>query len=270
MSGKEKFHALLFDAAARISGGRKPLPKRVEKSQPPITRSLLYNDSFYFNFFDVETDIGGFTWIGKLPNMELITSVQVVYGLGDDVLVKFGAEPYPAHNNNLDCGGVRYERIEPLKKWRITTSGAMMPVNDPGADCEPEGFFAAEGNGAFVDVSLDLEFNAIGPANNSKDYCSVFLARQMKEKNFGLKDFSGIRKIAANHYEQSGLCKGLLTIGGKEIKINATGHRDHSWGIRDWHRPKGWTWLSVQFGTDVALNLCRIMVDNIDLFMGPV
>lgn len=267
---REKTYAMFLDAAARFSGGRRPMPKSVERSQPPLTRSILYNDSFYFNFFDIEKDIGGFTWIGKLHNLKMVTSVQVVFGPEKDALVMFGVDPYPEHTNAQECGGIRYEVIEPLKKWRIITSGKMMRVTGLDQTCDPEGFFAVDAKGDFVETSLELEFDALGPVNNSKDYCSDFLARQMIEKGFGLRDFAGVRKVAANHYEQSGICKGEIIIGGEKISIDATGHRDHSWGIRDWHAPKSWIWLSVQFGTEVALNLCRIVIGNIDLYMGHI
>ena len=64
--------------------------------------------------------------------------------------------------------------------------------------------------------------------------------------------------------------QGTLKIGSRKIEIDAIGHRDHSWGVRDWHAPKNWTWLSVQFGDGIGLNLCRIVIDRVDLFIGYI
>ena len=264
----EKADTLVLDAASRLSGGRRPMGPDVERAHPPRTRSPLYNESFYFNFFDQNLKSAGFIWIGKLPNQKTINSVLVIFAPGKDVLALFATEPYPRHTDVLRCGPMAYEPLEPLWKWRILSSGDMVKVKERGEGFGAEDFFAPPQGTQFVPVSLDFTFTGVAPVHNSKDYCAAALARQMREKNFGLKDFAGVRKIAANHYEQVGTCEGTLRIKDKEYTLHAMGHRDHSWGIRDWYAPKAWTWLTVQFGADAALNLCRMVVGDIDLFMG--
>jgi hypothetical protein len=37
--------------------------------------------------------------------------------------------------------------------------------------------------------------------------------------------------------------------------VNGVGHRDKSWGPRNWSGIRGWEWLSAQFGTDLAFNV---------------
>ncbi|MHA1264569.1 MAG: DUF7065 domain-containing protein [Candidatus Helarchaeota archaeon] len=58
------------------------------------------------------------------------------------------------------------------------------------------------------------------------------------------------------HYEQSGIVEGVFTFkDGKTRKISGYGHRDHSWGVRDWVQIDAWYWTSVQFQNgEIALN----------------
>jgi len=113
-------------------------------------------------------------------------------------------------------------------------------------------------------------YTAVSEAHNAKSLYARGVARQMVRKGFGLADLNGIRKIAAEHYEQAGTYTGTFRIGDRVIPIDAIGHRDHSWGVRDWFAPEKWTWLSVEFGEDLGLNLCRIVIGKVDLLLGYI
>jgi hypothetical protein len=69
-------------------------------------------------------------------------------------------------------------------------------------------------------------------------------------------------KVAQEHYEQSGAVKGVLRARGNEIKIDGTGQRDHSWGIRDWGGVEGWKWITAQFGKRFSFNVFSINDGN--------
>lgn len=64
--------------------------------------------------------------------------------------------------------------------------------------------------------------------------------------------------IATNRFEQSLRVRGTLRVAGREIAIDGTAHRDHSWGERDWDSIQDWKWLSAQAGEDVLLNAMQI------------
>ncbi|NHI92225.1 MAG: hypothetical protein EAX96_06945 [Candidatus Lokiarchaeota archaeon] len=54
--------------------------------------------------------------------------------------------------------------------------------------------------------------------------------------------------LVQEHYEQSGTVKGTIKMkDGSLREINGFGHRDHSWGVRDWIYIDNWYWTSVQF-----------------------
>lgn len=49
--------------------------------------------------------------------------------------------------------------------------------------------------------------------------------------------------MATNRYEQCGQVKGFVEVAGRRIEFDRIGHRDHSWGVRDWAFPHHWKWF---------------------------
>lgn len=49
--------------------------------------------------------------------------------------------------------------------------------------------------------------------------------------------------FAINRFEQTGWVTGFLEIGGRRIEFDRVGHRDHSWGVRNWGYPHHWKWF---------------------------
>ena len=69
------------------------------------------------------------------------------------------------------------------------------------------------------------------------------------------RDARGCMRYAADdRIEQSGRARGSLKLGARTIGFDTTGHRDHSWGTRDWHAAQHWKWVQAQAGPDVAVH----------------
>jgi hypothetical protein len=64
--------------------------------------------------------------------------------------------------------------------------------------------------------------------------------------------------LADDRFEQSCLVRGTLKLKGRTITIDTTGHRDHSWGTRDWDTLQDWKWISAQAGAGVGVNLLMV------------
>lgn len=87
------------------------------------------------------------------------------------------------------------------------------------------------------DVRLEMEFAASHPpyayGSNPKG-CPPFMAD--------------------NRIEQGGRMWGLLHIHGRDIPFDTTGHRDHSWGVRDWNSVLHYNWFQGQAGPDTCVH----------------
>lgn len=59
---------------------------------------------------------------------------------------------------------------------------------------------------------------------------------------------------ANDRIEQSGRARGTLRLGDRVIEFDATGHRDHSWGTRDWVPFQQYEWFVGQVGSDIAVH----------------
>lgn len=51
---------------------------------------------------------------------------------------------------------------------------------------------------------------------------------------------------ADDRIEQSGRVRGTLQLGNRTIPLDTFGHRDHSWGTRDWHAFLNYRWFQGQ------------------------
>lgn len=60
--------------------------------------------------------------------------------------------------------------------------------------------------------------------------------------------------FAENRMEQTGLVRGYVRVGDRRIELNCPGHRDHSWGVRDWGAPQHWKWFVAYTANGVAVN----------------
>lgn len=58
--------------------------------------------------------------------------------------------------------------------------------------------------------------------------------------------------VADDRFEQGCRVEGTLVLDGETIAIDGTGHRDHSWGTRDWTAIQDWKWCSGQTDNGAA------------------
>jgi hypothetical protein len=66
--------------------------------------------------------------------------------------------------------------------------------------------------------------------------------------------------FADNRYEQSGHIAGTLRLGDREIPFDTTGHRDQSWGIRDWDMCQHYKWLEANAGPKASVHFTQDFV----------
>lgn len=60
--------------------------------------------------------------------------------------------------------------------------------------------------------------------------------------------------FAVNRIEQTGRVRGGIEVDGRRIEWDRMGHRDHSWGVRDWGVPQHWKWFVAYTESGRAIN----------------
>jgi hypothetical protein len=60
--------------------------------------------------------------------------------------------------------------------------------------------------------------------------------------------------FAENRMEQTGRVRGHLRVGARHVQLDGIGHRDHSWGLRDWGTPQHWKWFVAYTPNGTAVN----------------
>jgi hypothetical protein len=79
------------------------------------------------------------------------------------------------------------------------------------------------------------------------------------------------KSIGTQHYEQFGVFNGELDINNTKTIIGpAFGHRDHSWGIRDWSSVDFYKLFCCVFKKDLAFNLWQGNISNRPFIKGYV
>jgi hypothetical protein len=181
-----------------------------DEERHPVGPGELWNESYYFNFYDGQTRTGGFTRIGLEDNRKRSN----IWCL----LIKDGRPSYQRFLLNLphtEAGfkkgitveGLTLRMLEPLKKFKVEFK-----------------------DGA---TEIDLLWQGFHPI-----------------KHFGESGEGLPENMATGHYEQSGLVTGTFALKGETFDFHGTGARDHSWGIRDWGALKGWMGSWPVFGKE--------------------
>lgn len=197
-----------------------------------------WSESYYFNGYDPSVDAGLFTRIGVRPNEGTMDVGLSVWLPGNRIAnVRAVREQTEMTDSDLAVGGVRYERIEPMRRWRLTAD-ADAEVHDLDGDVTP-------GSGRSGRVALDLTFAALIPAVGTDG-----LGRERRSDDTAASTATTVGK---GHLEQSGTWSGSIALGDERWTIDPTtarGNRDKSWGPRRWGGPQMWRWFSINIPGD--------------------
>ncbi|MBI0584340.1 MAG: hypothetical protein ISF22_08965 [Methanomassiliicoccus sp.] len=201
--------------------------------------SREWNESFYFNFYDRGNDVCMFMRVGLKPNADERSAFCFIM-MPDGSVV--GLKDHEAlGEGTLEAKGLKFEKVEAEKRWRMTFHGHMARMTERGPVPVP--------------ATFALEFEAL---NKVFDYRECVDGEGEKIS----------RQVASEHLEQFGKVTGTLEVGGERFDITGLGERDHSWGVRDWNAPKMWIWLTAQFSKDLALNVTKLFVEEGEVSAG--
>jgi len=204
----------------------------VEQLRHKAKNMKEWNESYYFNFYDPDKDIGGFTRIGFKPNIK--------EGVG--YLFLFYKKEILAFNKKIEVSEVP-EKIKtgPLEffpGWKIVFSGKMT-------------------DGKIRDIDLNLTYSEI-----NREFSYIECVDREK--------FEMAKVVCEDHYEQIGFMKGEIRIDSEKYNISGFSERDHSWGERDWNAPKLWIYVTAHFDKDLGINFAKMRIKEREIDVGFV
>jgi hypothetical protein len=179
----------------------------------------LWNESWWFPFYDPATDVGVVTRIGLLP-LQGTANVWFFVTRGGRVVHDATNLALPVPPGDIDggisVGGVTYQCLAPLERWRLRYAGG--------------------------DVAMDVEWRAFSPAHPwpvPPGTAVDDVQRHLEQSGW----VSGTLRLGSER----------VTID------RAFGHRDHSWGgERDWAKLQRWFYTSGEMGADLSFNAVKV------------
>ena len=219
--------------------------------QHPVEGDAAWSESYYFNAYDPDADVGFYSRIGIRPNEGHIDAGLSVWLPGVEIGHMGGRrEQSQMVERVLDVAGIRFEMIEPLSRWHLTGRGDAY-VRDLRTG-------ARRTAAVDVDVWFDALMPAIGSDGQGKDGAGASAETR--------------KSVGKGHLEQAGKWRGTIRCDGRTLSFgaNARGNRDKSWGPRRWGGPKMWRWWSINIDDDTHFGGIRIGTEAGDLHRGWV
>lgn len=220
----------------------------------PVGDHPSWSESYYFNFVDHRSGVGGFTRMGFRPNDGWADALHAVYLPEGRVAFTYGRRTDLSADmvsglGSADpaVGNLTLRRGNPFERWDIVYSGPAQDLVDPDvllapSKERPEGWF----------TSAHLEMDVAFEARSKPHYAS------------GTEPGG-----PTGHFEQTGRVTGTIALGDERWEVDGWGVRDKSWGPRTWQAPSGsaakaagpaavergcfLNWFSMNFGPDLAL-----------------
>jgi hypothetical protein len=215
----------------------------------PVEGDSAWSESYYFNAYDPVTDTGFFTRIGVRPNEGTMDVGLSLWLPGNDLAQTGGVrEQREMVDTGLSVAGVTYERLDPMRRWRLSADADAV-VRDLSGAREPR----------TVNVALDATFDALTPAIGTDG---------QGRSGEGASAATG-RSVGKGHLEQAGRWTGHIVADGTRYELgDARGNRDKSWGPRRWGGPQMWRWFSINIDDATHFGGIRIGTELGDLHRG--
>ncbi|MEX0782568.1 MAG: hypothetical protein WD557_07960 [Dehalococcoidia bacterium] len=198
----------------------------------PLGPEENFNESVYFNFFDRESNLGGFIRMGNRANEGHAEMTVIVYQPDGSALFNY-KRPQISSNDGWDAGGAKVEVLVPGEKIRTTYDGDVVFLKEPREMRDPSSAFKENPH---KHLKLDLLHEGVGP-----------IYGHVGDPNDG-------NQFARAHYEQHMRVTGTIQVDGEPVlELNGNGLRDHSWGPRYWQSTPSYRWITGNYGDDLGM-----------------
>jgi hypothetical protein len=242
--------------------------ERDELSHPPES-DPLWNESYYFNFFDAAGAWGGVTRIGQSPNRGFADGLLCLYLPDGTVGVLRTHDREHAHGDKVRAGALVYECLAPLQRWRLRYRGTLFHFASPADLSHWERITLVDLPRRQLQLDLEVEcahspFDFHGTMKRRllpvgrllRKAAPGYLWRRLP--TLTLKMRQAAKMARAHHYEQACRVTGEIRLDDELVSFGGGGQRDHSWGVRDWKVPTRWRWFVCRFGDELTFNAVRV------------
>ncbi len=201
--------------------------------------ALNYNESMYFNAFDMKTGFGAWFRLGNRPN-EGYAEMSVCLYLPDGRVAFMFDRPKIDNNDEMNAGGMKIEVAEPFKKLIVTFEGKALVMTEPTQMADPKVAFTSNPK---LPCTFELHYTGESPMYGGETVNADGSPIEIDpEKSF-----------AKAHYEQHCSVKGTIRIGDETFEMDGLGLRDKSWGPRYWQAIEWYRWCPMNFSPDFGM-----------------
>ncbi|MBE1548633.1 hypothetical protein GGC64_002657 [Mycobacterium sp. OAS707] len=219
-------HVLDCDALANLPEPVvvQPLtPETADEGPHEGTDEPFWNESWYFDFADVDQGVGGWIRLGLYPNQQtawvnaLLCGPDMATVAINDFEAALPEDPAAVRGDGYE---LRLVATDPLRTYQVQVRGQGQAYDDPAALLRGEA-------GRPVEVAIDLGWTTAG---------TPYLYR------------------ITPRYEIPCTVSGTFIVDGSEVSVRAVpAQRDHSWGVRDWWA-MDWVWSALHLDDGTHLH----------------
>ena len=224
-----------------------------ELHQLPSDADETINNSYYYAAHDADGN-AFFLRLGQRGGKNPVAEIWFGFRNANGEAYMNSQQLYP-----LSESPVRTECIEPLREWKFSFKGKMVPVKagenliaepiGPEIDAELDGTFTSK-NGLF-EFSRDTHIEA---------YSNALAAEKWK------KGFSDeLKKNHQTRIEQVGHVKCNFKVAGKTWTLDTPGLRDQAYGRRLWSYMNHYSWLVGNLEDGSAFNTVMVLYPPINV-----
>ena len=123
-----------------------------------------YNESMYFNAFDLERQAGGWFRLGNRVN-EGYAEMSVCIYLPDGRVGFMFDRPKITNNDEMNAGGLRIDVHERFEHLSVHYEGKVCLLDDPSEMANPREAFA---NNPRVPCTVDIDWHGVSPMYGGK------------------------------------------------------------------------------------------------------
>jgi len=200
-----------------------------------------YNESMYFNGFDLDKGLGLWVRVGNRPN-EGHAEVSCCIYLPDGRVGFMFVKPELTSHQALNAADMRFEVIRPFEHLKVSYDGRILLLDNPHEMADPGTAFKTNPR---VSCRIDLDVYGVSPMHGGEIVNLDGSPWQLDPET----------AVFRGHTEQHTHVVGTLSVSEEKYAIDGYGFRDKSWGPRFWQSFYWYKWLPMTFGPDFGIML---------------